>query len=156
MKRNLQLLGAFVFSIITCTAQETPEPVFNKTNRIILHFDDTTGLFTQFGRLLINRGYDIEWKDREFGIIRTQSRVSSLTPRYPVKVKTIFRDSTVTLYADEQYPNGFYQEIMYTTKKRFPYSTSSKFWLELMEIAELLKPKTITYSRFEQDYLSQY
>ena len=99
MKKILHLLCVFAFSIITCTAQETTEPVLKSSNRIILHFDDTTGVFTQLGRLLIDRGYDIEMKDREFGILRTKPSKYYSYSNYHAEIKSIFRDSTVTLYA---------------------------------------------------------
>src|ERR1044072_9157771 len=103
MKKNLQLLCIFAFSIITCTAQETAEPVINKSNRIILHFDDTTGLFNKLGRILIDSGYDIDIVAREFGILRTRITKNYSYKNYHTEIKTIFRDSTVTIYAHTGY-----------------------------------------------------
>lgn len=142
MKKNLLLLCAFTFAIITCTAQETIQPVLHSSNRIILHFDDTTGVFTQLGRLLIDRGYDIEMKDREFGILRTKPRIYYSDYSFHAEIKTIFRDSTVTIYGDTRFDN-YYRDVRYTTKK------GNKTWIEMMKIAEILKPKTITYSHVE-------
>jgi len=53
-------------------AQETTEPIKNKSNRIILHFKDTTGLFTRLAKDLIDRGYELETKDRDLGILKTK------------------------------------------------------------------------------------
>jgi hypothetical protein len=149
MKKNLQLLCALAFAITTCTAQETTEPVTNKSNRIILHFDDTTGLFTKLGRILIDRGYDIDWKDREFGILRTSPGKHYSYANYHTQIKTIFRDSTVTLYAYTGY-NEINDEVKYTPKKGFIHSIDNKAWVEMMKMAEMLKPKKITYTRVAQ------
>jgi hypothetical protein len=149
MKKNLQLLCVFAFTTITCTAQETAQPVINKSNQIILHFDDTTGVFTRLGRLLIDRGYDIEMKDREFGILRTRPAKYYSYANYHAEIKSIFRDSTVTLYAYTG-QNEFNDEVKYTTRKGFLYTTTNKAWVEMMRIAETLKPKTITYAHVEQ------
>jgi hypothetical protein len=148
MKKNLHLLCACAIAITTCTAQETTQPVANKSNRIILHFDDTTGIFTRLGRLFIERGYDIEMKDREFGLLRTKPRVYYSDINIKTKIKTIFRDSTVTLYADELF-RDFYHDVRYTTRKGLFYTHTHEVWVEMMAMAEILKPKTITYSRFE-------
>lgn len=148
MKKNLQLLCAFALTMITCTAQETTQPVLKSSNRIILHFDDTTAVFTKLGRLLIDRGYDIEMKDREFGILRTKPTKNYSYSNYHAEIKSIFRDSTVTLYANTG-QNEINDEVNYTTRKGFIYSTTSKAWVEMMKIAEMLKPKKITYTRVE-------
>lgn len=148
MKKNLQLLCIFALSIITCTAQETTEPVLKSSNRIILHFDDTTGVFTRMGKLLIDLGYDIEYKDREFGILRMKPLIYSSERNSYASLKTIFRDSTVTLYSDFGLEN-YIRDVKYTTQKGILTGISTKAWAEMMKIAELLKPKTITYSRFE-------
>lgn len=148
MKKNLQLLCIFALSIITCTAQETTEPVLKSSNRIILHFDDTTGVFTRMGKLLIDLGYDIEYKDREFGILRMKPLIYSSERKSFASLKTIFRDSTVILYSDfglESYTS----DVKYTTQNGLLKGISTRAWAEMMKIAELLKPKTITYSRFE-------
>jgi hypothetical protein len=63
-------------------------------------------------------------------------------------LKTIFRDSTVTLYSDFGFDDYIY-DVKYTTQKGIFTGISTKAWAEMMKIAELLKPKTITYSRFE-------
>jgi hypothetical protein len=149
MKKNLQLLCAFAFAITTCTAQETTEPVINKSNRIILHFDDTTGIFNQLGRILIDRGYDIEWKDREFGILRTRPAKYYSNANYHSEIKSIFRDSTVTLYAHTGY-SEINDEVKYTIKKGIIHGLDNKIWAEMMKMAEMLKPQKITYTRVEQ------
>jgi hypothetical protein len=148
MKKNLQLLCAFALTMITCTAQETTEPVLKSSNRIILHFDDTTGLFTRIGRLLMDRGYDIEFKDREFGILRMKPKIYYTEYNSFAALKTIFRDSTVILYSDFGF-DDYIRDVKYTTQKGLLKGISTKTWTEMMKIAELLKPKTITYSRFE-------
>ena len=83
----LLLTGASVFAQDTTTA-----PVLNKSNRIILHFTDTTGKFTQLARMLVDRGYDIEMKDRELGVLRTKPGAlrggNSFVDQ--VEIKTIF------------------------------------------------------------------
>lgn len=121
--------------------QETATPILRKSNRIILHFKDTTGLFTQLARILIDRGHDIDFKDRELGILRTKP---STVPggelfTYKMEVKTVFRDSTIT-FSGETHQNAFDRdynyEVLYT--KKGP-------WAEMMLIGELLKPASITY-----------
>lgn len=149
MKKNLPLLCVFACSMITCIAQETTEPVQNNSNRIILHFDDTTGIFTQLGKLFIDRGYDIEFKDREFGILRTRPTIYYTRSNFLPEIKSIFRDSTVTLYA-QIVLTDFSYVVRYTTKKGFIFAPVHNTWMEMMQIAEKLKPKTITYANVKQ------
>lgn len=149
MKKNLQLLCIFACSVITCTAQETTEPVVNKSNRIILHFDDTTGVFNNLGRILIDRGYDLDIIVREFGILRTRPTKYYSYNNYHTEIKTIFRDTTVTIYAYTGY-NEINDEVKYTTKKGLIHGLDYKTWEEMMKIGELLKPKKITYTRVAQ------
>jgi hypothetical protein len=148
MNKIVLVLSAFLITTITCTAQETTTPIHKKSNRIILHFDDTTGLFLQLGRILIDRGYDIDFKDRELGILRTKQRVW-LAEYYTFgEIKTIFRDSTVTIYAETHSRD-------YTYVKRFNQrndanqKTTNSVWEEMMKIGNILHPKYITYTRFE-------
>jgi len=142
----LLLTGASVL------AQDTTAPVLNKSNRIILHFTDTTGKFTQLARLLIDRGYDIDMKDRELGILRTKP--SPLRGGYvftdQVEIKTIFRDSTITFsgvtYSESSHDfiiSLVRNEVSYTKKW---YRNILLSWEEMEKIAELLKPAFITYS----------
>jgi len=143
----LSLIGAPVL------AQDTTAPVLNKSNRIILHFTDTTGKFTQLAHILIDRGYDIDMKDRELGILRTKPGPlrggESFTDQ--VEIKSLFGDSTVTFSGvtySETYSHDFvhYQirnEVFYTKKK---YRNIMLSWEEMGKIAELLKPAFITYS----------
>lgn len=148
MKKIVLVLSAFLITAITCTAQETTEPIHRKSNRIILHFDDTTGLFLQMGRILIDRGYDIDFKDRELGILRTKQRVWFREYYTYGEIKTIFRDSTVTIYA-ESHSRDFTYEVKYFQRKGFDKAATNGIWEELMNIANMLRPKYITYTRFE-------
>lgn len=148
MKKILHLLFTVLLASFYCTAQETSQPVLNKSNRIILHFDDTTGLFIQVGRILIDRGYDIEMADRELGVLRTKGGTCSSEYYHYTEMKTIFRDSTITIYAVNHSGNIFY-DVKFTQKKGYIKTTINKAWQEMMTIAGMLKPKTITYSRFE-------
>lgn len=143
----LLLTGVSVFAQDTTTV-----PVLNKSNRIILHFTDTTGKFTQLARILVDRGYDIEMKDRELGILRTKP--SQLPGGYnftdEVEIKTVFRDSTITFsgatYTDSYHDfhrSQFKYEVSYSKK---PSRNLMLSWEEMTLIAELLKPTFITYS----------
>jgi hypothetical protein len=153
MKKLYILSSLLLFIGGQLLGQETAAPVLNKSNRIILHFKDTTGLFTALARILIDRGHDIEFKDRELGILRTKR--SPIPGGYSfndqMEVKTIFRDSTITL-SGTSHTRGFYREsytvfeneVMYTyTKKRKNITDFS--WDELMLITGLLKPESVTY-----------
>jgi hypothetical protein len=149
MKKNLQLLCAFAFAITTCTAQETTEPVKKGSNRIILHYDDTTGLFTQLVKIFMDKGYDIEWKDREFGIVRTGPKyLFEYTQTFSV-IKALLKDSTIIMYGfGRQY--DFYNEARSSrNKEENKGSIATRTWNEMMKIAELMKPKSITYSHVE-------
>jgi hypothetical protein len=148
MKKIVLVLSAFLITAITCTAQETTAPVHKKSNRIILHFDDTTGLFLQLGRIFIDRGYDIDFKDRELGVIRTKQRIWFREYYTFGEIKTIFRDSTVTIYA-ESHSRDYTYEVKFYHRKDFDKSTPKSVWEELMNIGNMLKPKYITYTRFE-------
>ena len=144
----LFLTGASVFAQDTTTA-----PVLNKSNRIILHFTDTTGKFTQLARLLIDRDYDIEMKDRELGILRTKPSPlrggNSFVDR--LEIKTVFRDSTITFSGvsyTESFGNDFVRykityEVFYSKK---PHRNVMLSWEEMVKIAEVLKPAFITYT----------
>jgi len=149
MKKNLQLLCAFAFAITTCSAQETTEPVLKSSNRIILHYDDTTGLFTQLVKIFIDKGYDIEWKDREFGHLRTGPKYLFEYNQTFSVIKTLFSDSTIILYGfGRQY--DFYNEARSARYKvENKGSIATRTWNEMMTIAELMKPKSITYAHVE-------
>jgi hypothetical protein len=135
-------------------AQDTTTPVLNKSNRIVLHFTDTTGKFMQLAHILIDRGHNIEMKDPELGILRTKPSPlrgsSSFSDQ--VEINTIFRDSTITFsgVTHEQwfgYGLSRYEvksEAIYSTKKINRNNMLS--WEEMGRIAELLKPAFITYS----------
>lgn len=146
---KIYLLSCFLLFIAgQLSGQETATPVLNKSNRIILHFKDTTGLFTALGRILIDRGHDIEMKDREFGILRTKP---SQTPGgysfdNQMEVKTIFRDSTITFSSIVHWGdyNGHDNKGEVTFTKR-RWNSTEQTWDELMKICELLKPESITY-----------
>lgn len=133
------------------SGQETTTPILNKSNRIILHFKDTTGLFTKLARIFIDRGHDIDYKDRELGILRTKP--SPIPGGYSfqdqMEVKTVFRDSTIT-FSGTLHSRGFYREsytefeneLMYTKKRK---NITDFSWDELMLITGLLKPVSVTY-----------
>jgi hypothetical protein len=149
---KLYLLSFFVLLTgASIMAQETTTPVLNKSNRIILHFKDTTGLFTQLARLFIDRGYDIDMKDRELGILRTKP--TPLRGGYSwsdqVEILTIFRDSTIT-FSGITSSSSSHDFIVYQTKHEVSYSKKwyrnlMLSWVEMMAIAEQLKPASITY-----------
>jgi hypothetical protein len=133
------------------SGQETAAPVVNKTNRIILHYKDTTGLFTALARILIDRGHDIEYKDREFGLLRTKPGTIPGGDSYNerMEVKTVFRDSTITISSAVHsltcFHDSFYEsqyELMFTKNRK---NITNLPWNELMLIAGLLKPESLTY-----------
>jgi hypothetical protein len=142
--KKLYLLSCFMLiTAIHISAQETSTPILNKSNRIILHFDDTTGLFTQLARILIDRGYDIEMKDRELGILRTKPSPLPVGPSFynQLELKTIFRDSTIT-FSGVGYLSDSKFEVLFTKRWTRLLMLS---WEEMMTIAELLKPDFISY-----------
>jgi hypothetical protein len=151
--RKLYLSFFLLLTGASVLAQDSTAPVLNKSNRIILHFTDTTGKFTQLAHLFIDRGYDIDMKDRELGILRTKPGPlrggTSFTDQ--VEIKTIFRDSTITFSGvtySESYTHDFarYQiknEVAYSKKEDRNIMLS---WEEMGKLAELLKPAFITYS----------
>jgi hypothetical protein len=143
--------------LLTCAslpAQDTTTtPVLNKSTRMILHFTDTVGKFSQLARILVDRGHDIEMKDRELGILRTkpsQLRGSSSFMNQ-VEIKTIFRDSTITI-SGVTHELWLGNDSRYQIKSEAVYSKRSILhnnmlsWEEMTRIAELLKPSFITYS----------
>lgn len=121
--------------------QQTPEPVKNKSNRIILYFNDTTGIFSNFARILTDRSYDLETKDREVGIIKTKVRELPGGWSHSVQIRCLFRDSTVTLSATQ--PRDFTWDIFYMTRKG---TTFYQTWNELLYLGSQLKPIRIAYS----------
>ncbi|OQP58826.1 hypothetical protein A3860_39335 [Niastella vici] len=144
---KLYLCCFLLLSGAAALAQETTTPVWNKSNRILLHFTDTTGLFTQLARLFIDRGYDIYMKDRELGILRTEPRRMSESDfsNDQLAIKTIFRDSTIT-FSGELYSEGYshvYKYDVVYAKKLFRANLQS--WEEMQQIAALLQPASITY-----------
>jgi hypothetical protein len=149
MKKNLQLLCAFAFAITTCTAQETTEPVIKSSNRIILHYDDTTGLFTQLFKIFTAKGYDIQLKDREFGILRTAPKHLLESYQHYSLINTLFTDSTIIMYGFGR-QSDFYNEAKAARyKEENKGSIATRTWNEMMTIAELMKPKSITYAHIE-------
>jgi hypothetical protein len=134
-------LSVFVLLIsVKGFAQETAEPIKNKSNRIILHFKDTTGLFTRFAKFLTDRSYDLEIKDREAGVIKTKVRNLPGGWAHSIQIRSIFRDSTITLSATQ--PKDFTWDIFYVTRKG---STFYQTWNELIYLGNQLKPESITY-----------
>lgn len=121
--------------------EQTSEPVKNKSNRIILFFNDTAGIFTQFAKILTDRSYDFETKDREVGIIKTKVRDLPGGWSHSVQIRCLFRDSTVTLSATQ--PRDFSWDIFYMTRKG---STFYQTWNELLYLGNQLKPYRIAYS----------
>ena len=143
---KLYILSCFLIFIGgELSAQETATPVLNKSNRIILHFNDTTGLFNALARILIDRGHEIDMINREFGILRTKASPipGGYSYEYQMEVKTIFRDSTITFSSEAQL-RGFEHEyeVMFTKKRQ---NITDLSWDELMLIAGLLKPASVTY-----------
>jgi hypothetical protein len=134
-------------------AQDTSTPVLNNSNRIILHFTDTSGKFPQLARIFIDRGYDIDMKDRELGILRTKPGPLHGAAYFTdqVEIKTIFRDSTITL-SGVTYSNAIAQDLsIYETKREVYFSKKTPrnimlSWVEMEKIAALLQPAFITYS----------
>ena len=134
-------------------AQDTTAPVLNKSNRLILHFTDTTGKFSQLARILIDRGYDIDMKDRELGILRTKPSPlrggNDFTDQ--LEIKTIFRDSTITFSGVTYTEATAHDFVVYEIKNEAVYShnygrNTMLSWQEMQKIAELLKPAFIIYS----------
>jgi hypothetical protein len=150
---KLYLFFFLLLTVAFAQAQDTTAPVLNKSNRIILHFTDTTGKFTQLARILIDRGYDIDMIDREFGILRTKPSPLRGATEFTdqVEIKTIFRDSTVIfsgVYHSESYGRSF---TGYEVKTEVSFSKRWNpdimlSWEEMGKVAELLKPAFITYS----------
>lgn len=124
----------------TTKAQETTEPVKNKSNRIILHFKDTTGLFIRTAKELVDRGYDLEIKDRETGVIKTKIRDLPGGWSHSVQIRALFKDSTLTFSATQ--PRDFSWDIFYMTRK----STFSQTWNELLFLSNKLQPVSIGYA----------
>lgn len=135
------IFSTLIFYSVTINAQETSEPIKNKSNRIILHFKDTTGLFIRFAKDLIDRGYELDTKDREIGIIKTKVRNLPGGWAHNVQLKCLFRDSTMTLSATQ--PGDFSFDVFYLTRKS---STFYQTWNELLYLANNMKPFRIGYS----------
>lgn len=128
-------------------SQETSEPVNRKSNRTIAHFDDTTGVFKRLLITLVDRGYIIESKEYDAGLITTKEATMPGGWIFPVIVKAIFRDSTVML-SIVAYPGKYDWYGLYTKSKgRTVFSAA---WKELMIITEALKPKYIAYRELKQ------
>lgn len=127
----------------TMAQQQSTQPIKNKSNRIVMHFKDTSGLFTSFAKTLIDRGYEIEEKDRELGTLKTAP--SSVPSGYSHKqqIKAVFRDSTITI-SGASYSGGYKFDTFYTAKNRKNIVDLS--WQEMMTVCALLKPETITYT----------
>lgn len=156
--QNLTMIKIYLSCFLLLTgaiapAQETTAPVLNKSNRIILHFTDTAGKFTQLALLLIDRGYDIDMINREFGILRTKPSplhgATDFTDQ--LEIKTLFRDSTITL-AGVTYTESYGRDFTrYQVRNEAAYSNKYNrnimlSWEELQTIAGLLKPASVTYS----------
>lgn len=150
---KLYLSFFLLLTVAFAQAQDTTAPVLNKSNRIILHFTDTTGKFTQLAHILIDRGYDLDMIDREFGILRTKPSPlhggSEFTDQ--VEIKTIFRDSTITFSGVNYYESSGHDFVRYQVRTEVYFSNKHYrdillSWEEMGKIAELLKPAFITYS----------
>lgn len=131
----------FILTSINVFSQETSEPVRNKSNRIILHFKDTTGLFVRLSKDLVDKGYDMENRDREIGLIKTKPTEHPGGWSFKNEIKAVFRDSTIVL-SDVMYSGGYTFDLFYVTRKGVIHS---KAWSQMMEIANGLKPDAITY-----------
>jgi hypothetical protein len=127
------------------TAHETIEPVKNKSNRIILHFKDTTGLFIRFAKDLIDRGYEIESKDRDMGTLKTKPTDQPGGWTFQNEIKAVFRDSTITL-SDVMHSSGYKFDLYFVTRKGIMHH---KAWAHIMEIAAGMKPDFITYAEIK-------
>lgn len=124
----------------TALSQETTEPINKKSNRIIFHFNDTTGLFTSLTKILIDKGYDLETKDRETGVIKTKTRDMPGGWAFSIQMRALFRDSTVTFSATQ--PRDFSWDIFYLAGKG---TTFNKIWNEMLAIGQEMKPLRIGY-----------
>ena len=143
--------------LMTCASLQaqdtTTAPVLNKSTRMILHFTDTVGKFSQLARILVDRGHDIEMKDRELGILRTKASQLCGSSNYnsQVEIRAIFRDNIITLsgvthelWSGGDYRYGVKSEAIYS--KKFYHHNNLLSWEEMGRIAELLKPESITYT----------
>lgn len=139
---KLYLSCAALLVSVCCFAQQTTEPVKNKSNRIILHFKDTTGLFTKLAKSLIDLGYEFEEKDRELGILKTKPMEQPGGWSFKNEIKAVFRDSALTL-SDVMLTSGYRFDLFYVTRKGVIHY---KAWNHIMEIANGLKPDYITYT----------
>ena len=148
---NKLYLSCFLLLVgIPVLAQETTAPIFNKSNRIIFHFKDTTGLFTQLANALMDLGYDIEMKDRELGILRTKPSTlpGSYSFNHLLEVKTIFKDSTIT-FAGVAYERDFLREpesryeVLFTRRRE---TIVDRSWNAMLQMGEKLQPAYISYS----------
>lgn len=144
---KLYLFAAMLVALaINSSAQETTGPVNKKINRIILHFKDTTGLFVQLGRILIDRDYDIDFKDAAFGVIKTKSKRIGSVFNYDFSLKAVFRDSTITftgLFYNQ--PGSGPYDIQYKNAE----ITKSGTGKEILAISALLHPASVTYKYIE-------
>lgn len=130
--------------VLSCTnlMAQSAEPVKNKSNRIILHFKDTSGLFTRLAKTLIDIGYEFEEKDRELGILKTKPMEQPGGWSFKNEIKAVFRDSIITL-SDVMYSGSYKFDLWYVTRKGIIHY---KAWHHVMEIANGIKPDQITYS----------
>lgn len=145
--KTLTTMYKFTFILLLITGQlmaqqQTAEPIKNKSNRIILHYKDTTGLFIRLAKDLIDRGYEIETKDRDLGIVKTKPTDQPGGWSFKNEIKAVFRDSTIT-FSDVMYSGGYKFDLLYVTRKGIIHY---KAWNHLMEIASALKPDYITYT----------
>lgn len=140
-KLSFILCFILLISIKSEAQQQTSQPIKNKSNRIILHYNDTSGLFTKLAKDLIDRGYDLEIKDRETGVIKTKVRNLPGGWAHSVQIRALFRDSTLTFSATQ--PKDFSWDIFYVTRKG---STLYQTWNELLYIANELNPDRISYA----------
>lgn len=133
------LLPFFAYS------QETAEPVHKKSNRIIGHYNDTAGLFKKVLIKMVDRGYSIDNKDSEAGLINF--RIPSI-PGYSPEgvVRMIIRDSTLTMSGAAL--NQFRFDAMYIKSKGKTVVTI--MWAELEKIMAMLEPASITYTQVKE------
>jgi hypothetical protein len=120
--------------------QETTEPIKGKSNRIIFHFNDTSGLFSSLSKILTDKGYDLEVKDRETGVIKTKTRDMPGGWAFSIQMRALFRDSTVTFSATQ--PKDFSWDIFYLSGKG---TTFNKIWNEILAIGEEMKPLRVGF-----------
>jgi hypothetical protein len=142
MTKRYILSGLFILFAISSIAQETAQPVLQKSNRIILHFKDTTGLFLQLGKIFVDRGYDFEMISPELGLLKTRPSKLPGSSIYKNELRAVFRDSTIS-FSSVAYFHDCSHEVVFPATR---YNIIDLAWSEMMKIGALLEPASITYA----------